>query len=152
MVHQFNESGGLEVDHFDPRKKSHFVQEYSNLMPATRRCNGRKGDQWPTPEDIKQGFHFIDPTKELDYGFQIFEDPVTHKLVGTTPAAKFQIRVLGLNDEFFVRQRLDRTRMRLLMSMPFLMHGNQTVELVKEQIERMIPIIPPPPTASASID
>tara|TARA_R110002049_G_scaffold107138_5_gene254775 strand:+ start:3641 stop:4099 length:459 start_codon:yes stop_codon:yes gene_type:complete len=147
MVHHYDESKGLEVDHFDPRKKKLLIQEYSNLMPATPRCNGRKSNIWPSPGEAAQGIRLIDPTKEKDYGTQIFEDPATNRLVGTTPAAKYHIRVLGLNDEFFVRKRRDRTQMNLMMSIPYLMQGHPTVNKVQEQIERMIPAIPPPPIA-----
>lgn len=145
LVHHHEESAGLEVEHFDPRAKKHPIQKYSNLMPAVRKCNSRKGDYWPTPEERRQGIRFIDPCVEQDYGFQIFEDSSTHKLVGTTSAARFQIRMLGLNDEFFVRQRRDRTRLRNLMAMPGIMHGLEPVEQVKQRVEQMIPPIPAPP-------
>ncbi|HBJ87809.1 MAG TPA: hypothetical protein DDZ88_28915 [Verrucomicrobiales bacterium] len=145
MIHHHHESAGLEVEHFDPRTKKHPIQKYSNLMSAARRCNSRKGNYWPSPEERNQGIKFIDPTLEHDYGVQIFEDPLTHKLVGTTPAGKFQIRMLGLNDDFFIRHRRDRARMRAMIAMPFILHGALPVEQVKQRIEEMIPPIPPPP-------
>ena len=145
LVHHRQESKGLEVDHFDPRLKGQAIQRYENLMPSTRLCNSLKGNHWPTPQEREEGIRFLDPSKEQDYDYQIFEDPATHCLVGTTVAAKYHIRVLGLNSPFFVRQRADRAKFHAFMKMPGIMHGVEQVEAVKKKFDEMIPPIKSPP-------
>ena len=81
-------AGLLEVDHFDPRLKKALIQDYENLFPASRHCNGKKGSHWPTKTESANGCRFLNPCKEIDYGKQIFENPTTHELIGTTKAAK----------------------------------------------------------------
>lgn len=133
------------MDHFDPRLKNQPLQSYENLMPSTRLCNSLKGNKWPTPEERADGFRFLDPTKELDYDHQIFEDPDTHHLMGTTPAAIFHIRVLGLNSRFFVTQRRDRAKFNEIMKWQGILHGIAEVEEVKRRFAELIPLIKPPP-------
>jgi len=87
MQHQ-SHSGPLEVDHFDPRRKNDLTQDYENLFPASRHCNGKKADTWPTRSELAVGCRFLNPCQEMDYGEQIFEAPESHELVGVTPAAK----------------------------------------------------------------
>ncbi len=77
MQHQ-SRSGPLKVDHFDPRKKEDFLQDYDNLFPVSRYCNGKKSDRWPTKGERTAGCRFLNPCKEIDYGVQIFEDPSSH--------------------------------------------------------------------------
>ena len=48
-------AGAMEVDHFDPRRKADLIQEYGNLFLASRHCNGKKGDHWPTREEAAAG-------------------------------------------------------------------------------------------------
>lgn len=145
LLHHRQESKGLEVDHFDPRQKKRTIQRYDNLMPSARLCNSVKRDQWPSPSERELGLRFLNPTEEQDYNHQIFEDPQTHKLVGTTVAARYHIRVLGLNDDFFIRQRLHRSMIAFMFAMPGIMHGNPVVEAVKEALSELIPPIDPPP-------
>ena len=109
MQHE-QHGGGLEVDHFDPAKKKDVIQDYSNLFPATRHCNGKKSNHWPNPAEAAAGCRFLNPCEELDYGEQIFEDPTSHRLVGTTPAARWHIRICALNSERLVAERADRAR------------------------------------------
>jgi 5-methylcytosine-specific restriction endonuclease McrA len=71
LVH-YDQVGGLEVDHFNPRLKQRYRQAYSNLMPALRCCNAVKSNTWPSKADLAAGMYLIDPTKEVDYGHQIF--------------------------------------------------------------------------------
>ncbi len=136
----------MEVDHFDPRKKKDAIQKYSNLMPSARLCNSMKGNKWPTPHQRRvKGLRFLNPTEELDYDHVIFENPDTHELVGTTPAARYHIIVLHLNDDFFINQRRDRTLFWQMMSLPGVLHGNELVEETKASFAKLIPPIRPPP-------
>jgi hypothetical protein len=89
-------AGKLEVDHFDPRLKKDLWHHCDNLFPASRHCNGIKGDTWPTKHEEQEGCRFLNPCLEQDYGEQIFERPDNHLLVGTTPAARWHIRVCGI--------------------------------------------------------
>src|SRR5262245_45937371 len=98
-------AGSMEVDHFDPRRKKDLIQDYNNLFPASRHCNGKKGDNWPHRGELAAGCRFLNPCKEMDYGEQIFEDPISHELIGVTPAAKWHIRICGLNSEKLVVER-----------------------------------------------
>lgn len=102
----------MEVDHFDPRKKKDRVQDYFNLLPATRHCNGKKGKFWPTEQDIKDQIRVINPAEEPDWGVHIFEDPETFHLWGATPTGRAHIRILDLNAEHLVRERQFRHRIR----------------------------------------
>jgi hypothetical protein len=152
MQHQ-SRSGSLEVDHFDPRKKKNLIQDYNNLFPASRQCNGKKSDNWPIKAELAAGCRFLNPCEEMDCGEQIFEDPLTHKLVGVTPAAKWHIRICGLNADRLIEERRRRAKhwrtiqnraIRVKKSVP-----DQVVqELItsfREEVELMIPKIPPPP-------
>lgn len=107
MLHEDNGGGrsAMDVDHFDPRIKDKYNQPYSNLFLACRHCNGKKQDLWPTPEMRKKEIRFLDCTKEFDYGLHIFEDPVSHKVFGTTPAGVYHVRVMDLNADVFVKHR-----------------------------------------------
>ncbi len=107
-MQHYSRCGKLEVDHFDPRLKKELIQDYNNLFPASRHCNGKKSDIWPNKEELAAGCRFLNPCEELDYGEQIFEDPETHRLVGTTPAAIWHIRVCGLNADNLVHERKRR--------------------------------------------
>ena len=146
--------GQLEVDHFDPRRKKDLIQDYNNLFPASRHCNRKKSNTWPTREELVAGCRFLNPCEEVDYGEQIFEDLDTHRLVGTTPAAIWHIRVCGLNADHLVYERrrreehwaeIKRTAVRI--------KGNQqaVAELIqkyREEVELMIPEIAPLPKAA----
>jgi hypothetical protein len=95
----------MEIDHFDPTLTGADRHRYSNLMWSTRLCNNAKLNYWPTAADRKRGIRFLNPCEEWDYGVQIFEDPLTHELIGKTPAALYHIRILRLNHESFVWER-----------------------------------------------
>src|SRR5260370_537914 len=68
----------MEVDHFNPNIRGPSRNDYSNLLPATRHCNGSKSGLWPDAELRKAGGRFLNPAKERDYGVHIFENPTTH--------------------------------------------------------------------------
>ena len=101
-------SGPLEVDHFDPAEKKELVQRYANLFPASRLCNGKKSDWWPTREELQAGCRFLNPCEEMDCGEQIVENPLTGELIGLNNAARWHIRVCGLNSALLVQERQKR--------------------------------------------
>lgn len=150
MQHQ-SHSGPLEVDHFDPRQKKALIQDYNNLFPASRHCNGKKSDTWPTRAELAAGCRFLNPCKEMDYGEQIFEKPDTHELVGITPAARWHIRMCGLNADHLIQERYRRAKhWHALKNVGVKIKGDhaRVAEMVKnyrEQVELMIPEIPPVP-------
>ncbi len=145
-----------EVDHFNPHKKKNPIQEYENLFPSSRHCNGKKSSTWPTKKMKKLGIRFLDCTREMDYGECIFENPHTHALIGTTPAAKWHIRQLDLNAYHLVKQRRQRAALKQHLSQPIILDMDKwdpdKIQLVQESIQDvrtilgdMIPDIPHPP-------
>lgn len=143
-------SGKLEVDHFDPRKKKDYRQQYDNLFPASRHCNSKKSDHWPNRAEAMAGARFLNPCREMDYGLQIKEDPNTHFLVGLTPAARWHIHMCGLNAEQLVNERRKRASYwDLLRNTSIIVKRNRPFDAVldfirafKEEVELMIPEIP----------
>lgn len=145
----------MEIDHHNPKLKGRRKHAYSNLFPACRVCNLAKSDTWPDKEMLRKGFRFLNPCKEMDYRHQIFEDPDTHKLVGTTRAARWHIRKLSLNCSKFVIER--QRRSWFIMSINSSANTLWRATLGEEQealarsramsdmLETFIPEIPPPP-------
>ncbi len=147
MQHE-SRSGPLEVDHFDPRLKKELIQDYCNLFPASRHCNGKKSDTWPNKEELAAGCRFLNPCEEMDYGEQIFEDPETHRLIGTTPAAIWHVRVCGLNADHSIYERRRRAEhWTQIARTAVLVKGKQEevgglIKKYREEVELMIPEIP----------
>lgn len=146
----------MHIDHHDPRKKR--KSPYTNLFPAYSICNGAKGNEWPSDELQKKGVRFLNPCDEADYDHQIFEDPETHDLIGTTPAADYHITMLDLNNPALVRQRMERSLFAKILSMPAVCRGaSPQHDAVAAAILRKfldiqatkIPQILPPPVAKA---
>jgi hypothetical protein len=143
-------AGKLEVDHFDPRLKKELWHHTDNLLPASRLCNNKKGTHWPKKEEELAGCRFLNPCLEQDYGEQIFELPDCHILIGTTPAAKWHIRMCGLNAPNLIDERKRRAlHLQRLEAMPITVKkdSEQIKELIsslRNEVELMIPVIPPP--------
>lgn len=97
----------MEVDHFNPDTKNDIVQDYHNLVLATRHCNGCKSSL-PSKTHKEQGLRFLNPCTEKDYGLHIFEDPASHYLWGETHLGRFHILKLGLNARHLVNERKRR--------------------------------------------
>jgi len=148
-------SGPLEVDHFDPAKKKALVQKYENLFPASRHCNGKKTDRWPTKEELQAGCRFLNPCEEMDYGEQIVENPRTGELIGLNTAARWHIRICGLNSAHLVQERQKRASHwnTINRSIVFLKRtvilGTESQNVVgdlaakfREEVRLMIPEIP----------
>lgn len=144
-------AGKLEVDHFDPRLKKNLWHHSSNLFPASRHSNGAKADNWPNHIEAQLGCRFLNPCEEQDYGEQIFEDPNSHVLIGTTPAARWHIRMCGLNAPRLIDERSRRSKhLQRLKDCPVRIRrdSDKIVELIKslrEEVDMMIPEIPSPP-------
>lgn len=151
MQHQERAGGLLEVDHFDPRKKKDLIQDYNNLFPASRHCNGKKSDHWPNHAEKVAGCRFLNPCEETDYGEQIFEDVVSHRLVGTTPAAKWHIRMCALNAHHLVAERKKRAEYWRLLNERCVQLSEASEEVLdlirslRKETCTMIPAILPPP-------
>jgi len=143
----------MEVDHHNPKLQGRMKHHYRNLFPAHRICNGQKSDTWPTRTQRRKRLRFLNARKEADYGVQIFEDPESNRLVGTTPAAKYHIRNCGLNDPYFVRERRTRATIRrrldechlIMKQSAELEHCLSVVKQFSCLLDEMIPNIPEPP-------
>lgn len=142
----------MQVDHFDPRQKKDRTQRYSNLFLADAHCNGTKSDTWPSREERGVGLRFLNCCEEVDYGCFIFEDPATHELVGTTPAAIYHIEMIDLNAPHLINDRRKRSEIRALLTKkgyldvkdgPKVYEVSTMLERIAE--EELIPPIPPPP-------
>ncbi len=139
----------MEVDHFDFRQKKDLVQRYENLLLATRHCNGAK-QQKPTPRERAAGLRLLNPCEEWDYGKHIFEDPVTHLLVGVTPEGIYHIRTCDLNADHLVVERRDRAEIWMVLKRSIFttketMSSTNALDLVRAlrgQVEKMIPELP----------
>lgn len=139
----------MHIDHFDPRKKKSKRQEYANLFLADAHCNCAKGDAWPTPEESDAGCRFLNCCDEYDYGTVIFEEPITHELIGVTPAAIYHIETIDLNDPGLIEER--KSRAEILGKLEYLkeiakhdpdMH--EAVDKLFDEAKGLIPDIPPP--------
>jgi hypothetical protein len=143
----------MEVDHFNPRLPGRLRHRYVNLYLASRHCNNSKRQHWPTAAQIKEGLRFLDCCSEWDYGEHIFEDPVTHRVYGVTPAGRYHIRMCDLNAPHLIGERRTRSRLRLVLtSSPAIIRdlgkGLELFNLVKllnDIVDRLIPPIPAAP-------
>lgn len=135
----------MEVDHFNPRKKSEYLQYYENLFLSTRHCNGAKKKSWPKFNERKVGMRFLNCCVERDYGLHIFEDPDTHELVGVTPAGIYHVRNCHLNAKHLVEERASRTHLlNTLNNRPVTLKKGWdlvAVAALRNQLEKMIPPI-----------
>lgn len=135
----------MEVDHFDPRKKSNLHQKYDNLFLSTRHCNKSKRDAWPTTSQRKRGLRLLNPCEETDYGVHIFENIATGELFSPTPEGRFHLRVMDLNAPHFVNERKLRTELwKLLHQEPrpaaisSIRETQELVSVVRRTASRMI--------------
>lgn len=140
----------IHVDHHNPKLKR--KSPYANLFPAFSVCNQSKGDTWPDPQ---AGVRFLNPCVETEYGTEIFEDPNTHELIGTTDNARYHILMLDLNNETLVHQRAERSILLGLFHQPAICNPSSPARdgaaaivgtKVMEILRTKIPEIPPPPS------
>lgn len=140
----------MDVDHFDPRRKNDRIQLYANLFLADKRCNYIKSDHWPSAEASAAGARFLNCCEEVEYGVCIFEDPETHKLVGTTPAAKYHIKIIDLDAPELIEARRVRSdyfasKAKIETMSKSDANVKRAVALLEPYIKQFIPAIPPPP-------
>lgn len=138
----------MEIDHFDPRKRNAYQQDYDNLFLSSRGCNNAKSNTWPSPEEEKKGIRFLNCCKENEYDGHIVEDPNTHLLCGLTREGRYHIRMIDLNRDELVAERRNRARLRELRDeRPVLLrHGNSAdlaawIPMLDYMIDEMIPDI-----------
>jgi len=138
----------MEIDHFNPQPGKG-RNNYGNLFLATRHCNGSKSNTWPSRKLRKSGIRFLNPCEEADYGHHIFEHPVTHRLVGVTPAGKYHIISCDLNAEHLTNERRERAEIwDHLDNLPVTVKTDpdafplESSRLLRVQAEKMIPLIP----------
>jgi hypothetical protein len=91
-------AGGADnygVDHYKPKSLfRHLLVEYTNLFYCCNKCNRRKGTYWPTAS--KLNLHFVPNVcdhvmaKHMSFSRAYVET--------TTPAGKFTVDLLDLND------------------------------------------------------
>jgi hypothetical protein len=141
--------GCMDVDHFNPHLPLPQRNEYRNLILATRHCNGKKGDRWPTAAQKRQGMRFLNPCEERDYGLHIFEDPDTFELWGATPAGVYHVRYLDLNASHLVRERRRRYQLRKLKKAAYFVSARRIdsdalagVRAFNQEVEKMIVPLP----------
>ena len=141
----------MHIDLFDPRLKKHYQQPYWNLYLATAGCNIAKRDNWPTPAEVAAGARFLDPCKEKDYGVHRFENPITHEVVGVTPAGRYQILICDLNASHLIIERAERAALRRILFGPAKIKttsfaaAKEAIVALRQQYERKIPPVEPPP-------
>src|SRR5438034_11222503 len=49
----------MEVDHFNPKHRGKARNAYKNLMLATRHCNLKKRNYWPTLAEQQSGYRIL---------------------------------------------------------------------------------------------
>lgn len=141
----------LDLEHFNPTLTGKARNRYSNLMVGAHLTNMVKTDIWPTRMQRRKGIRFLNPCKEQDYGIHLFEDPVTHQIVSSTPAGRFHIVACNLNDESYVWERMTRANLRAQIPQPRILamppeEISHLASEVSRLVEVMIPHIPAPLT------
>ena len=134
----------------NPRLSARIRNRYVNLCLASRHCNNSKRRHWPTRPQIKDGLRFLDCCREWDYGEHIFEDAVTHRVYGVTPAGRYHVRMCDLNAPHLISERKTRSRLRLVLtSSPAIIRDLDKglelfnlVQLLNDITDRLIPPIP----------
>ena len=149
MQHTYRAGGEqcMEIDHFNPKRKNDYIQDYENLFLSTRHCNGAKRNRWPTNDERRKGIRFLNCCEEMDFGVHIFEDPDTHELVGVTPQGKYHVRSCDLNAPHLVEERAERANLKSILEerAVFLKRGWELpgeLQALKQVLATMIPSIP----------
>lgn len=153
MIHKDNAGGDrtMEVEHIKPKGRFKYKpHRYSNLLYCSRHCNIMKGEKWPTKKQREEGFRFLNPAQEQDYGEHIVEDKETGILVGLTHAGEYHIENCDLNAEHLVNARRYRTEIKELLEKKMVLAIRQDVNMadieklidgLKADLEKNIPII-----------
>jgi len=131
----------MEVDHFDSTLKHPERNQHGNLIPASRHCNGFKSQTWPSQDQQEKDLRFINPYKEKDYGFHIFEDRMSGKLVGKSCTGRWHIEMLDLNAEHLVQKRLDRTTLLNELQRCAYVSGADPTNAVYDSLTDLLPLV-----------
>jgi hypothetical protein len=105
----------FEVEHFRPRSIfPDLSSAYHNLYYCCRRCNGNKGNTWPSETDIAERRQFVDPCLE-----DLYQGHLLVRSDGDvdwlTPSGEYSRLHLGLHREGLKRWRRARANARLKM-------------------------------------
>lgn len=85
------------VDHYRPKIKFRELEwEYSNLFYACNACNSRKGDSWPTEEQLKAKIFIPNPCDHIMFNHLKFSGI---KVETRSNAGKYADEILDLNDD-----------------------------------------------------
>ena len=102
-------SRNYAVDHFRPKSRPEFValrSQYSNLYYACHRCNDCKHVRWPSAEEQRRGYRFLDPCAD-DFTEHFAVQPDGH-LQPLTLAAEYSSHFLQLNREYLREWRAEK--------------------------------------------
>ena len=131
LIHErdYQTHESFQIDHFKPRSRfPQLERTYSNLYYSCQLCNkrSRKGDRWPTPEEISDGFRFVDPCAEDWEKHILFQR--TGPVTAVTTAGQYSIDTLGLNRQQLIVHRLKN---------PAEYHARSLLHKIGGQLNRM---------------
>lgn len=103
-----------EIDHFRPHSLfPDLICVFDNLYYACHRCNHRKLDRWPSEELLAQGIGFVDFCQDdFETHYELMPDGFWKPL---TESARYTLRMLRLNSDDLVRQRVWAIREKFLL-------------------------------------
>lgn len=91
------------IDHYKPKRKFPTLAfEYSNLFYACNVCNSRKGDFWPSTEQLNQEQFIPNPCDHVTYDYFRATGPHIHPRNKT---GEFALGYLDLNDSKYTEYR-----------------------------------------------
>lgn len=102
--------GGFEIDHFRPLSKfKRRRNDYTNLMWSCHACNRAKSGKWPSQENFKEGYCFVDPDRDAIADHLTVEGELAVPVNGSRKGW-YTMRALNLNSEAHRHRRIDRAR------------------------------------------
>jgi uncharacterized protein (TIGR02646 family) len=118
-VRPVRKQAGFEIDHFRPQASfPGLAATYQNLYWACPQCNRVKAQKWPTADEIRRGYRFVDPCLDTPADHLEIEGD---RVVAKTPAGEYTIDEIQLNSVVHVRNRAERQtllkRLELLISL-----------------------------------
>jgi hypothetical protein len=151
ILHEGDPYGGgfhhFQIDHFRPREDFPELRNtYSNLYYACSWCNRAKSDTWPSDDENRRGFVFVDPCVEDLYTTHATLNPATGKLNPKTNAGDFTITEIRLNRGMFNQLRkkrveaqdeIENTRARILRLETEQHPPTETIASLKEKIAQL---------------
>lgn len=96
-------SDNFGVEHYKPKKKFPDLSVvYQNLFYACNCCNRRKGDFWPTANQLERGEFIPNPCDNVMFDHLRYDD---HIVKGHSHTGQFTIEALDLNDAKSIEYR-----------------------------------------------